>query len=600
MTLAQFAQLVVLDTERRMTRDTLAARVEPLRRGGIVAVDGEMELLAALDHHLREADHALEQAAVDEAMAPRLLGEVGQHLHDVDWDLADDVLRNLSAREETHREAGKKVQAEVLEWQSKVNELAPKLDDANRLGALVATENEEFRVIESLVSTASSAAAGGMYLDAAGPLHRLRTGRATLPGSRSGEPAKELSIRPPDDLLKAVDAALARAHTLAGHTELVLLRTSPADAEEIEYVSILRMPRARVTHTVSVRATRTLARSDFDHICSLTKRVGMAEGTRRRRHLAPAGDRQRLNGPDDPDVVRRELRTLGELLYRLVIPESVQRLLETHEGQVTITTNEQELPWELVRIRDTHLANLCPVARMPLGWTMPRIGRARSEGLKLRFLLIHADPAGDLPGAAIEVETIREGLERDWGGRIDVVVIEPEKATSELLNETLLGGEYDVIHYAGHARFDESRPDRSGLLLSGNRLFTADKVERLLAGQPLVFLNACESSMTANEPEAPSYLGHQSEGLASAFLYGGAMACVGSRWPVFDKSAGELAVTFYKHLLQGNMVGEALRLARAESYATRGDEVTWATYTLYGDPGFHITTPEAAGAPSGG
>jgi hypothetical protein len=594
---ARLARLVVLARQRRATRDDLRGRMEPLRRGGIVPVAGELQLLERLDQHVAAAEVAFTRIAHGGNEASGLVGEVQRQLTAVDWQLAEEVLGRLHIREEAHRTTGQSMQVAVDTWLADLANLKTLLEEATRLDALVAHEQAVYLVLDSKVREAARAVGEGMYASAAMPLHQLATRKMPVQPN-AAEPPVEEEVPKVLDLQRAVEKALARAQELSVHTELVLLRTSPADADDIEYVAILRAPRAGATHTVSVRATSTLAKDDFAHMRELTERVGAAEGTRRARHITPtalaAGEPQ---PPRPKDDVRRELCTLGDLMYRLVVPESVQQSLQEHSGQVTITTNEQELPWELMRGRDEHLAIRCPVARMPLGWTMPRLGRARSEGRKLRFLLWYSDPLGNLPGARVEVDTISQGLQRDWKDRIEVDVVGPDRATSWLLNETLIAGEYDVVHYAGHAAFDEDHPDRSGLLLKKDVLFPAAKIERLLTGQPLVFLNACETSKAANEPDTPTYLGHRSEGLASAFLYGGAVACVGSRWPVYDQSAGEIAVDFYKYLLQGNKVGEALRLARGDWYSERGDEVTWATYALYGDPGFHLTTPGAAGEP---
>jgi CHAT domain-containing protein len=147
---------------------------------------------------------------------------------------------------------------------------------------------------------------------------------------------------------------------------------------------------------------------------------------------------------------------------------------------------------------------------------------------------------------------------------------------------------------AGHAAFDKDSSDLSGLLVSdgqnGKEIFFTQKVRRLLKGQPLVFLNACQSGVTANEAMAPStnYLLESAEGLATAFLYGGALACIGSLWPVYDQPAAEFALEFYRKALDGYMLGEAMRLARIETRRKYPRQVTWAAFALYGDATFRL------------
>jgi CHAT domain-containing protein len=166
------------------------------------------------------------------------------------------------------------------------------------------------------------------------------------------------------------------------------------------------------------------------------------------------------------------------------------------------------------------------------------------------------------------------------------------EATGEELNRALLSGDHDVIHFAGHAHFNGKEPDLSGLLLHDQEVFLSQKIQRFVEGQPLVFLNACETGVTANESAGPQTVGEYfwepAEGLASAFLYGGALGCVGSLWPVYDQPAAEFAVTFYNEVLEGQMVGEAMRLARRSIKQQYPDSITWASFVLYGDPTFQL------------
>jgi CHAT domain-containing protein len=106
-----------------------------------------------------------------------------------------------------------------------------------------------------------------------------------------------------------------------------------------------------------------------------------------------------------------------------------------------------------------------------------------------------------------------------------------------------------------------------------------------------VFLNACQTGVTANETNPQSvgeYFWKPAEGLASAFLYGGALGCVGSLWPVYDEPAAEFAVEFYNQVLEGQMIGEAMRRTRRSIKTKHPDSITWASFVLYGDPTFRL------------
>lgn len=311
---------------------------------------------------------------------------------------------------------------------------------------------------------------------------------------------------------------------------------------------------------------------------------------------APTEDSLRLRLVSAPTAqVRRPaselVQDIGDLMYRLVVPETMQRFLTETKSSLTIRTNDVELPWELMRIQtDKGPEFLClerPVARMPTGRAFPRREtKIDRTGKSLRFLLIYSDPDKDSPlsAAGREVQQIKDALSDQVAG-IDTLM--PQEITGKKLNRILLDGDYDVIHYAGHAAFDDEKPDLSGLLLWQKEVFFAQKVRRLLEGRPLVFVNACESGRTANE-EKPQQLERSlqrpAEGIISSFIYGGAASCIGSVWPVYDQSAAEFAITFYRLVLEGYMVGEALRQARLESKSKYPAQITWASFVLYGDP----------------
>ena len=229
-----------------------------------------------------------------------------------------------------------------------------------------------------------------------------------------------------------------------------------------------------------------------------------------------------------------------------------------------------------------------------MGRAFPRLRPVTQHKDKLRFLLIYADPDGNLGAAEREIDKIKSALEPGSRGSdddIEVTTLRREEVTGEKLNKALLTGRYDVIHFAGHAHFSEVDPDLSGLVLHKHERFLSQKIERFVEGQPLVFLNACQTGRTANA-DAPQSVGEYfwkpAEGLASAFLYGGALGCVGSLWPVYDDPAAEFAIEFYNQVLEGQMLGEAMRLARRTTREKHPDSITWASFVLYGDPTYRL------------
>jgi len=72
-------------------------------------------------------------------------------------------------------------------------------------------------------------------------------------------------------------------------------------------------------------------------------------------------------------------------------------------------------------------------------------------------------------------------------------------------------------------------------------------------------------------------------GWAKSFLTAGAGAFIGSLWEVRDSSASLFAEEFYRVLVSGAPLGDAMKQARTAIQNEPGDP-TWLAYTLYGNP----------------
>ena len=415
----------------------------------------------------------------------------------------------------------------------------------------------------------------------------------------------------------------------ARQADLLFLQAPPPDTvnNRYAYTLLLRTPSELGAHGINIQDTSTLGRQDHDEIRGIISRItaaiekGAVRGGPATGVVAPQTEsaptmpvsgvsapgvssldelqrrrtRQYIYGATAPEDLKRVnyselLQQIGDLMYRLFMPEQMRRYIADNPCSLTITTNDLELPWELMCYeRGRFLCLDRPVARMPMGRAFPPTKQRPPRSGKVRFLLINADPEGTLPGAENEVNIIKTKLtEGEAKDLVEVEILPKEEATGWKLNDILLNGGYDVIHYAGHAYFDPNDADLSGLWLQKEPrvVFYAQKFERLLEGHPLVFLNACQSARTNNEPapDGAFHLQKPAAGLASSIIYGGARGCIGALWPVFDDPAALFAVDFYNEVLKGTMIGEAMRRARKKSREQYPDNLTWAAFVLYGDP----------------
>jgi CHAT domain-containing protein len=276
---------------------------------------------------------------------------------------------------------------------------------------------------------------------------------------------------------------------------------------------------------------------------------------------------------------RQEAEARGQLLYRTLAPPRLREKLRLVSGPLLISTSLYGLPWELLHDEQEFwglryaLGKRLVLDRPMLAAPPPRL-RARP-----RVLVIGSDPRGDLPFVRTEAEGICETLE----SAADVVCVVDRLATFETVSTYLSEG-FDVIHYCGHVvTGPETGP---ALVLADDRPLTTAVIEANVAGRPLVFLNACASARDTQAPPSGAWEATVSS-VANAFLFGGAVAVVGTLADVSDRHAARLAEGFYRRVLEPKPIGEALRAARVECRENpeSANSPTWLSFVLYGNPG---------------
>lgn len=231
------------------------------------------------------------------------------------------------------------------------------------------------------------------------------------------------------------------------------------------------------------------------------------------------------------------------------------------------------LPLHALRIDDRPLIERNPVAYSPSASVLAQVlARPRVEQRAGMKGAVFGDSLGDLPYARYEAVELGELLAAKavLGTDVNRIAILDGLATS------------DIVHVAGHGRFDSSDALGSGLYLANNDLLTAADVFRLPPIRAsLVTLSGCETGVSRNQP------GDELIGLTRAFLYARASALVVSLWSVGDDSTAFLIERFYAHLLGGaaKSTVHALRAAMVETMGVPSwsSLYHWAPFVLVGD-----------------
>jgi CHAT domain-containing protein len=197
------------------------------------------------------------------------------------------------------------------------------------------------------------------------------------------------------------------------------------------------------------------------------------------------------------------------------------------------------------------------------------IGNPRLEGAD-------AEVAPNLP----EAETEAKQIATLYSGSTLLIGAD---ATRQAFLST--AGQYEVIHFAGHAVANDAHPDLSRLLFAGDgeasgSLFARDIAQQPFAATRLVVLGACRTSAGRIRR------GEGVFSLARPFLAAGVPAVVASLWDVNDRASRRLLVAFHSQLRQSANPTEALRKAQLELMADADpllqSPAAWAGFTLIG------------------
>ena len=370
-------------------------------------------------------------------------------------------------------------------------------------------------------------------------------------------------------------------------------------------------------------ATYCVRLSSLDRSTTVVERYNQITRARLQRVLKEIGE---IGGDIDAQPTRtlQRLAQCGSLLGDDVlfgISEHLGDVKPTEDRAVHLVLQMprslMRYPWELLRDRHGWLVDRFAIGRQVIAEAgrSPRWSSNTRQG-PLRLLVVAPSVpgnAGELAGAgSLEglhvAECFGRLLERLPG------VIDPsnykkrvdQPVTVDDFRALLRSRKYDIVHFAGHGRYDSVNPDRSCWMFTDGP-FYAFELQQTLANAEvrpwLIYGSACEGAQDGGSPQ--SY--HDGVyGMATAALSQGVAAYVGPLWKISDTDAKNMAAAFYEALLiRRTSLGEALALARRsvregepdlDELVTRTTGIVsteetgtprsagWAGMVLYGDP----------------
>jgi len=298
----------------------------------------------------------------------------------------------------------------------------------------------------------------------------------------------------------------------------------------------------------------------------------------------------------DRKVFAEKLQAYGvELLDNLMPPELQEVLWENREriGSIQVFSEEPFVPWETVHLRPKNgdlpedrtwfLGELGLVRWLHNMQLPPDTLRAR-EGRAFRLVPEYQHDGYKLPEAQNEIPFLTQKFK----------AIECPANLGDV--HALLRGpdQFDFLHFAGHGEADQKKIGSSGLLVRAdlnpadpNNAIVVSLEARVVSAimrvnsagadptRPMVVLNACRAGRVG---WSLTKLG----GFAEAFLSRGAGLFIGAHWSIGDQPARIFTEAFYRGLLNGGTVAEAVIAARTE--ARNAGDTSWLAYTVYAHP----------------
>jgi hypothetical protein len=349
--------------------------------------------------------------------------------------------------------------------------------------------------------------------------------------------------------------------------------------------------------------------ADAVHGAAITNSSTVTERAISRRVPLVLGASEKLQRPQDERWQKH-----ASSLHRLLVPTELQPVWEGSDALVVeVDATLAGVQWEMLPASNGAPQGVCrsmarqlrtlysprPVDVGPVSTAMKAlvIGDPGDAEAEMKIARDEAQAVAKLLSDCNIQTTVRIGAPADGTDAGPIPGIEPADYFEVV--DLLLGGEFDIVHYCGHAVFDPDSAARTGWLFKKRNLLTAAELVGMKRPPRLVFANACLTAQLA-QPGAHAHTsgsGTAARGdprlvasLADEFFKQGVFDYIGTAWEVESAPALLFAKEFYGKLLDhrthaASSIGDAILAARVKLYKGRQKlGMGWAAYQHYGDP----------------
>jgi CHAT domain-containing protein len=270
-----------------------------------------------------------------------------------------------------------------------------------------------------------------------------------------------------------------------------------------------------------------------------------------------------------------------------IAPAQILNWLENSaRGFLIIATTPDllSIPWELVNVSDTKLADRFAVGRQYLNIGDESQPGITSNSLVRKAVMVFASQAPDrLPLTGVEDESrlLAEMIPNLLGA--EFVATSNSASRDDALGLSEVHIDAEILHFAGHVS-DVSNSHMPLLWLSDGAITLTELLDGM-GKLRLIVLNACHGASSMRVQSGTAIETWLSGVAATASRYGIAIVC--HRISPTDSQALQFAQRFYQNLLTGCPVGESLRLTSEGWHST---DTPWLGSMVVGDPRTRVRT----------
>lgn len=279
-------------------------------------------------------------------------------------------------------------------------------------------------------------------------------------------------------------------------------------------------------------------------------------------------DLRGMNGRETASTagVSESLELLGELIWRPLrdATGSIRHLGIVPTGQLS------NVAWSALKDAEGWLIDRHTLTLMASASSSLRLAAANRPKEQSTFNTPSVLAIGVADSAAPEAQS---EAERVAAVRSNSMLLVGEKATADAVLEAIPHAR--IVHIASHG-IDSPRFPMSSRIKLADRWVTARELAGRFRPGAIVTFSGCETARVGDDdPDAIP-------GFARAVLAGGAVAAVGSRWPLRDSVAANLFPDLISRIVSGIPPAQALRETQIASRTNEVSPLDWGGLMLTG------------------